>query len=275
MAHGISAGLQLTVAAASAAPTYAAEATALFARMAVQPPEARKVQLNTLINSLKTAGVWAKLTALWVMAQHDSNSARLNLVSAAYQLVPSGLAPDSPVAQPLFTPDKGYKGNGVDSYIQTGLLGIDLSLTSSHIGVFVYEGPTQGTMIEIGARTSSRIVEILSKDNAGNLTGRAFSSGIGGTPIATAVGHSVVTRVVPESVDIYKNGALAATLASPVTASTAFELFLLASNNGGAVLAPSTRGLAAAHAGAGLTAANDLALYNALNTYLTAVGALA
>lgn len=60
---------------------YSAEAIAYFAGMSVQPDATRKGQLDTLITSLKSAGVWAKLDALYIMAAHDAQAARVNAVA--------------------------------------------------------------------------------------------------------------------------------------------------------------------------------------------------
>lgn len=48
--------------------SYAPEAQAYFAAMTVQPSAARKDIINTCINALIAAGVWAKLDWLSLMA---------------------------------------------------------------------------------------------------------------------------------------------------------------------------------------------------------------
>ena len=35
-------------------------------------------EIKTLVDSLKSAGVWAKLDALYLLAAHDAQAARLN-----------------------------------------------------------------------------------------------------------------------------------------------------------------------------------------------------
>ncbi|WP_336802535.1 hypothetical protein, partial [Kaistia sp. MMO-174] len=73
-----------------------------FARLTNQPTTARKKLYNDLIVSLKTAGVWAKLDALYVLAAADAQAARQNLVANAYNISASG--------SPVFTADRGYTG---------------------------------------------------------------------------------------------------------------------------------------------------------------------
>ena len=72
-------------------------ATALFARMTVQPDNTRKALINSTIVGLKASGIWAKADALYVTAAHDAQSARLNWVQDLYNLTAISLrAPGLP-----------------------------------------------------------------------------------------------------------------------------------------------------------------------------------
>ena len=88
------------------------DAIALFDRMTVEPDVNRKAAISTLVTSLKSAGIWAKLDALYVLAAHDAQAARLNWVQDAFNL--------TPVNAPVFTVDRGYKGDGVAAYLESG-----------------------------------------------------------------------------------------------------------------------------------------------------------
>lgn len=89
-----------------------AEAEALVARFATPPTNSRKELIDTLVGSLKTAGVWSKLDALYVMAAADEQAAQRNWVADQYNL--------TPVNAPTFTPDVGYQGNGTNQKLTTG-----------------------------------------------------------------------------------------------------------------------------------------------------------
>lgn len=90
---------------------YSNEAVAFFARLSSQPTTARKTLYNNLIVALKSAGVWAKLDALYLTAADVSSTALTNLVSSSYTL--------SPTSAPTFAADSGYHGNGTSSYLDT------------------------------------------------------------------------------------------------------------------------------------------------------------
>lgn len=94
-----------------AASGFSPEATAFFARLSSQPTTARKTLYNNLIVSLKSAGVWAKLDALYLTAADVSSTALTNLVSSSYTL--------SPTSAPTFVADSGYHGNGTSSNLDT------------------------------------------------------------------------------------------------------------------------------------------------------------
>lgn len=88
------------------------EASALVARFTTQPTNARKALIDTLVGALKTAGVWSKLDAFYIMAAHDAQAAQRNWIADAYNL--------TPVNSPAFTVDRGYQGDGATSYLDTG-----------------------------------------------------------------------------------------------------------------------------------------------------------
>ena len=53
---------------------------------------------STLIDGLVSDGVWAKLDALYVLAQQNQTDALLNLVGTSYSLTTLGLAKPGPRA---------------------------------------------------------------------------------------------------------------------------------------------------------------------------------
>jgi hypothetical protein len=91
-----------------------AEAAALVARFTTQPTNARKALIDTFVGSLKTAGVWSKLDALYVTAQFDAQAAQRNWIADQYNLTPANA--------PTFTADRGYAGNGTSAHLTTGAL---------------------------------------------------------------------------------------------------------------------------------------------------------
>jgi hypothetical protein len=74
------------------------------------PNATLQVKQNTLVISLKSAGIWTKLDVLWVYASNNSNMGTLNFKNpSAHQA--------TLVNSPLFTASQGFKGNASTSYI--------------------------------------------------------------------------------------------------------------------------------------------------------------
>lgn len=248
--------------------SYSAEAEALFARMSVQPDATRKGHADTLIAALKSAGVWAKLDCLYLLAAHDAQAARLNWKGALYDL--------SLVATPTFTTDRGYQGNGTSSYLDSGFNPSTApsplyGLNSASLGVWSrtdivqaieydigFVGPPHGTL---NARSSN------ANAPRGSLNGSGLFNG-GGT--TTSLGHFVLSRTGATASQHYQNGATVGASNSNAVSALPNSNFLVCS---GGQTNPSTRQLAAAHIGGGLTGGEVSSLHSALAAYMTEVGA--
>ena len=111
-------------------PAYEAESAAYFAAMAVAPDAARKAIIDALVVAIKAAGIWEKITALYLFAAHDSQAGLVNLVD------PSNVA--DAINGPTFAADVGYSGDGVDQYIDSGFVGTDIDRADNSL--FVYAG---------------------------------------------------------------------------------------------------------------------------------------
>lgn len=180
-------------------PAFEPEALALFARMSVQPSDNRKGLINTLIAGLKGAGVWSRLDAFYMPAAHDAQAASLNWVADAYNL--------TAVNNPAFEVDRGYTGNGINAYLDTGFnpatAGGKFSLNDAHLGVWCLTDASED------------------KNDIGNLNARIFARNAGGTisarlndtiaasglpQVETAVGHTVISRDSASGYRIYNDG---------------------------------------------------------------------
>ena len=75
----------------SAAPTNSPQALAYLARTVGGNEGGNGANIATLIDGLVSDGVWAKLDALYVLAQQNATDALLNLVGTSYGLTAVGL----------------------------------------------------------------------------------------------------------------------------------------------------------------------------------------
>lgn len=239
--------------------------------MDVQPDDARKALIDTLFSNLKSGGVLTKLDALWLMAAHTSQAARLNLRSASYDL--------SAISSPPFIVDRGYAGDGSASYLKTGLVLSTATNFAQNSAAFGFWSLTdaQGDSFVMGARVSSSLQQnVIAPRRAGSKADARVN--VGPSPPAVASANSLGlfsgSRTGSTTTTMFKNGASIGSYAASSVEPPALEMYLLGCNTNGELSLPSNRRGAAAFVGAGLTNGEMLALYNALNTYLTALGAV-
>jgi hypothetical protein len=244
------------------------EAQSLFARFTTPPTLARQILINNLINSLVSAGVWAKLDALYVMAAADAQSARQNWIANQYNL--------TPVSAPTFTADRGYQGNGTSSYLGTGFnattaVSPKFVQNSGAIAVWSRTDVANANYFDCGSASSvSSQYRFNSRStNADTMRGALNVGGLVNYGAAgTSLGHFALSRTASNLTTAYRNGVSLATEASLSVTLENVEFRILTS---GGVF--SARQLAISHIGSGLTVGETLAAYNAFNTYLQAVGA--
>lgn len=252
-----------------AATVFLPETQALFARMTTPPTYARAVLMNALIGSLVTAGVWAKLDSLYVLANYDEQAATRNWVADAYNL--------TVVNTPVFAADRGYTG-ALTRYLDTtfnpstaaGLF----TANAAHLGVW---NRTAGMLagIPIGGRQSfssrsSMVIPRLTGDQthfAVNRNGSQTVASLDGT------GHFVANRSGAAASQGYRNGVGVTSDTSATDAITDLPLFILGINQAGALAAVFLGEVAAGHFGGSLSAPETAALYAALLVYMQAVGA--
>lgn len=245
---------------------FAPETQALVARMSVAPSAARKAAIDRLIRALRNAGVWPKLTALYVLAAHDAQAARLNWKGATHDL--------TAVNTPIFTTDRGYRGSAsgiaiAGGILETGYVASDFAQNSVSFGVWYQALGTASDDAADGDDATSLV-----------LGPKAASGGQGGIPFSgaaisaagAAAGLLMVTRTGATASALYRNGASAATSTDASVSPSSNPVRLLGYGSAGSAHAHDNRE-AAAFLGAGLTAAEAAAVYAALQTWMTTVGA--
>jgi hypothetical protein len=247
---------------AAAAPSYSAEALALFARMAPAPDATRKGIINTLILALKTGAtsatnIWAKLDVLYVLAADtEANSLLEWKGNVAYNGVKNGV--------PTFTADRGFVSVGND-YIQTnyapGTVSLGMGLNDAHIGCYITAGA--GTSPDLGGgSTGNRLTVTLINLNAGGGV-------VAFTPAATVPGHFVGNRNAVDELIAYRNAAGGAPNVNPTTTMTITPFTILTLSTGGT---GSGNTGSICHMGRGLNAAELTDAKAAFAAYLTAIG---
>ena len=247
-------------------------AKALFARMSVQPNDARKAVINNLIKSFKSSGFWAKSDCIYIVAAHDAQAARLNWKADQFNL--------TAVNAPTFTVDRGYAGNGTTSYLDTGFNGSTagglFTQNSAHVGAWNRTSRAGADLCLLGIRASTTNYTNLFPRSSGN----AFIGRVNGPTNHLSVaeteskGHFLANRSGATAAEGYKNGASVVSNSAASVAIPNGNILLLARGVvSGSPDTFSTDQIAQASIGASLSGAEVTAMYNALLTYMSAVGA--
>ena len=259
------------------APSYHATSVAYFAAMAVQPDTTRKGLIDTCIAGLDSDGVLAKLQALWLIGSHDAQAARINAKTP-------GTFNLTAVSAPTFTADRGYETNGSTSYLDTNYVPSTSAAQNDHaLGIWINQtnNDTGGNGISaMGATISASFgSQIIPRSTAGLLRGRVSTTGIvdhTGTTVADKKGLTIFDRSASALVTSSRNGdAVTGTSTVASDGLSTFSYFLFGINNSGTFAnnLGATGRASAAFVSTNLGATHRTALYNRLNTFLTAIGA--
>ena len=245
--------------------SYSPEAMALFARMTTQPDATRKGHINALIVALKAAGIWSKLDALFLLAAHTAQAARLNIVQDAYNLVP--------VNSPTFTTDRGYVADGTTSKLTSTFNPSSAPPPKYTVDSAFVFGWSRTAAANNGpfliAPTGTNMFMIVR--NASNGFNSRLNSNVnsGAAGVLDGSGGFVLSRTAVGTVNAYRNGSSLGALTSPTGGALPNSTFgILSTGGGGATVEGAAIGW-----GGGLTADEVSAFHGAMNAYMTAVGA--
>jgi hypothetical protein len=239
----------------SSGVSYEAEATALFARFSSDPGTTRKDAINACIASLKTAGVWAKLSNFYVLAAHDSQAAKLNWVTNARNITESGTGG-------TFTADQGFaSGNTGHKYVVDTTDGVIFLQDSAHAAIWVRNDVEEAasTLQQFGAGNN-----IYPRYPGGDVYCRlhdASETGAFGN-LGSSLGLTLANRSSSTARQAYRNGS---SISTTTQASTTVSSTWWIGDQ-------SAHQVSVASFGASLTSGEVSDFYNALNTLKTAIG---
>ena len=237
------------------------QATAYLGRTTGTNEGGNAVNITALICGLVTDGVWASLDAFYVTAQQNQADALLNLVGTSYSLTGN-------TTLPTFTSYRGFgpftSGNGIiNGFFPPGS---NFTQNSANLGIWTLGIVAEASQL-IGNGSGSGASHIYAHFTDGNFYPRVNSNSTPGVPSPGTSGLYVGDRPSSTTVIPYWNGTPQASQSS-ASQSPAPSVFAI-----GTLGALSGQVIAEAHIGGSLGGAGNLALYNRLRTYLTAVGA--
>jgi len=249
--------------------SWQAESNEIFAAMGTDPPYARKVLIDNLVKGLKDDGVWTLLDFFYILAAHAENSSLLNWINP-------GTFDATNVSSTAFEIDRGYTGAAGDylnSNYNPNTDGINYALDDASAGVYCRTTAAASTACELGVYDGASFTHIYIHFLAGisriRMNGTTARTGAN----VDAKGFFILNRVLSTHQDLYKNKVR---IINGIIASTTVpneSMYLLALNNNGSSNNWSTKQIAAAFAGGGMTQTNIDNFTDRIETYLDALGA--
>lgn len=230
--------------------------------------------VNTLVVNLKSANIWTKMKAVYPMVGGTATSCKWNLVNpvdsnAAYRLTFFGGGTFSA---------NGYLPNGTNAYASTFLNPLAaLTNNNTHMSYYsrtVTSGANLGLMGASTGGSSLPLFTIYGRNAINAVTMDAYDYTISRINISDVTGAAfyINSRTAGNSFKGYKNASLAQTITSAHAYNVAtinFPITIGALNLNGAVGQFGTFQCAFASIGNGLTDAEALAFYNAVQTFNT------
>lgn len=230
---------------------------------------------NQLFTDLKAAGLFAKFDCFYIFAHEIQALSYRNLIKRAHDCT-DGVAP-------TWTQDRGIQGNGTTQYVLTNYQPnthmVNLSLNSGTLVIYSRTNLSSSTQCDIGGRNddNTNLINLFSRSGTNNMVGNinANSSNGSNAAIAESLGLFGVSRTASNLTRRYRNGSQVGSddTVSP-SAITNANVSVLARNSVSAgALFFSSRQIAMAGIGGGLSAAEQLALFNIIEPYMDAIGA--
>ena len=226
------------------------------------PSAAQQELQNTLVEDLKTAGVWSKLDVFYVFATDgDSDYATLNWKS------PSSFQATK-VNSPTFTSDIGFTGDGTSAYLNTNFTpstdGVEYTLSDASEMFYRENNASTPTSFITGNDSATR-GNFLREDNNRRIW---FNSGRSSTNAdGTGAGFFMITKSTDATATHYKGTSTTTlSLPSPYALSNGAVLCLTADTNVG--FSSSTLQFFALGADLNTEASN---FKDALDTYIAAL----
>jgi hypothetical protein len=223
----------------------------------------QKSAINTLVNTLKTEGLWNKMLAIYPMVGGTNTGHAVNLKTpGTYNLTFNGGWTHS---------ESGATPNGSNAFASTGIVpGTALSGKTNNMHVSYYSRTNSATGIEVGLTNWANPYMYLYVRSGTAMGGRFNTDGQSEASFTNTDGRGFYTinRTSSSSVTVFKNGAgnVAARTSSGLSSGT----IVIGAHTG--VASYSNKECGFATIGDGLTDAEALTFYNAVQAFQTTLG---
>lgn len=249
---------------------YTTEYQAVYDAMTNKPTSGIASAQNTMVQSLKTAGLWSKIDVLYIFAQY-SNGASEALINWKNPGTYNADINNSPT----FTSLRGFTGNGSNSYIGTNWNPSTngVNYTQNSASAFYYARSMQtNTASNFGAESGSNAMVDVSNGSS-SIHYQSFNNAPYTSNSATfgSNGFFIYNRASSSSFEIYKNNGVIGGDSLTSTAVVNREVYVLALNDG-SVANPSGAEIAVFGCGSSLSSQERTNLQSAIETYMDSNG---
>ncbi len=242
---------------------YETETLDLFDRMSVRPDFDHRLAINTLIKALKDYDLWDRLDGLYLFAAHTQQAALLNWRRDAANM--------TAVNSPVFTADVGFTGDGATSYLtNTSADAVNTGPTDIATSLWIKTRRTVGSWDFSWSGWEARIFT----DN--NAVSWRLCDGSGDSVSvsnANQPGMYITSRSSDVGSRIYKDGGLIKSNTRPYTVDGTYTVTIpiyIGVTSGASGFTDGTYSMASY--GGSMTGGEAALFYNAVNTYMDAVG---
>jgi hypothetical protein len=223
----------------------------------------QKTAVNTLVTDLKNANIWTKMKAIYPFLGGTGAKHRFNLIkpttlfSDFYMTFYGGGTHSA----------NGWKCNGVDACSDTSIVPITHMASNQNDMCFsAYVRDTVNNVL-VGTDNNHRTVLAPNRTGVGIYIPLNSTDGSVGTTAPTGGGFYMNTRLDNTTVKLFKNGSLIHSRTNVTTGLDNLPIYLGARNTSPTPSVYSNNEIAFASIGSGLTDAEALAYYNAVQNY--------
>lgn len=234
---------------------------------------ARAVLASALVAGLKESGSWQLTDDIWLLVAENAGQALTSLKQRRLA---------SEVSSPTFGADTGYTFNGSTNYLNTGFVPRThaVAMTASNVRLSAYERTNVATnTVATGVSDATNQTITIRPRNSTVLTAAVNTNGENFTlVVADSRGLSAVSRNGTDATTAlaYKNGSSLTRSADPTGFGTLLPniaMFIGGSNTVGSLAVPRAANVGFVSIGSSLSAGQELAFYNTVQAFMTAVGA--
>ena len=251
---------------------YCAEANALFARMTIQPTDARKSAIDRLIRGMIADTIWSKLDWFQCYAVATQQQALLDWKRSTVSATNVSM---------IFHADSGFMGNGTSAYINTaydpGINNVNYALLNGCFGLYSWRNLVSTSSGISGVVDSSNSVYIVPGSTVNKLLKASLngtsggSTGINGSKTngffyVERTQSNTITNQYNSTREEYENTLNASTIP------TGRNIFIGAYNINGTAAYFDRNTFALGFGGAALSASQSNSLLDHFKHYLTDIG---